>query len=232
MINFFSQNDEKPLFAIVAYRDHPPQETSYITKIHQLSDANKALAFVKSLEANGGGDTPEAVLQGLLDSVQKIKWRNMKTPEKTYKKLIIHVADAPPHGKEFHNGMVDDHWPKGCPSGISLNKLASNMNENLIFYHFCRLNTTTDVMCQKFKGSFNNFELIDLMVDVENLQEQKKEFEIYKADHNIQEYEGRQFEDMGAVEQNECLYEAKVTNVLSRNMKKKYNVFKYMFVIN
>ena len=221
MINYFSQNEEKPLFGIVAYRDHPPQETSYITKMHQLSNADNALAFVKALEAQGGGDTPEAVLQGLYDSVEKIKWRNINQQDKTYKKLVIHVADAPAHGKEFHNGSVDDHWPDGCPSGIKLDKLAKCYNDKVVFYHFCRLNTTTDVMHEKFKKAFNNFELIDLMVDAENIQEQKKEFEAYKAEHHIKEYDSMAFEKMDMQMQNECLYEAKVTNVLSRNMKKK-----------
>lgn len=220
MINYFSTNDEKPLFGIVAYRDHPPQENTYITKIHPLGDAESALIFVKGLEAQGGGDTPEAVLQGLYDSVTKIKWRNIAKTEKTYKKLVIHVADAPPHGKEFHGG-IDDKWPNGCPSGITLSQLSNKMNENVIYYHFCRLNTTTDIMCEKFKKGFNNFELIDLMVDQGNIEKQKCEFDEYVTVHDKKEYSGKNFMSMKANEQNECLYEAKVTNILSKNMKKK-----------
>ena len=219
MINSFSQNEEKPMFGIVAYRDHPPQESSYITHIHQLSNAEEALKFVKSLNAQGGGDTPEAVLQGLHDSVTKIKWRNMTVQDKTYKKLVIHVGDAPPHGKEYHNG--DDHWPKGCPSGIKLMGLAETMNKNVIYYHFCRLNTTTDTMCEKFKKNFNNFELIDLVVNQANIAEQKKEFESYVAACDVKEYIGKDLACMSMQEQNECLYEAKVTCAVFKNMKRK-----------
>ena len=222
MINTFSQQEEKPLFAVVAYKDHPPQDTTYITKIHPLGDAAKALSFVQSLNASGGGDTPEAVLQGLSDSVHKIKWRNIQDKDtgKTYKKLLIHVGDAPPHGKEFH-ANCDDHWPNGCPSKITLNALASAMNQNDVYYHFCRLNTSTDVMCEKFRKSFKHYEVIDLMVNAENLAEQKKEFAAYVAACDVKEYKDCEFEKMSSTVQNECLYEAKVTNCMFKNMKRK-----------
>lgn len=219
MINSFSQNEDKPMFGVVAYRDHPPQETSYITKIHNLGSAEDALSFVKQLDASGGGDGPEAVLQGLSDSVKQIKWRNMSIPDKTYKKLVIHVADAPPHGKEFHNDG-GDFWPNGCPSGIKLKDLADLMNKHVIFYHFCRLNTSTDKMCEKFKGSFNNFELIDLIVNAESMGEAKKEFESYVKACDVKEYEHKDFFSMSSSVQQECLYEAKVTNAVFKNQKK------------
>ncbi len=45
------------------------------------------------------GDYPEAALDGLHAAATQINWREAKhTPSLRY---IFHIADAPPHGKEF-----------------------------------------------------------------------------------------------------------------------------------
>jgi len=43
-------------FAIVSYRDHPPQESSYVTLIKDFTDAIDAIKYVNILIADGGGD--------------------------------------------------------------------------------------------------------------------------------------------------------------------------------
>ena len=45
-------------FAIVAYRDHPPQDHTYVTKIQDFTDNFEAIKYVKTLTAGGGGDFP------------------------------------------------------------------------------------------------------------------------------------------------------------------------------
>jgi hypothetical protein len=42
-------------FAVVAYRDHPPQDESYVTKVQDFSDELEAIEFLNTLDANGGG---------------------------------------------------------------------------------------------------------------------------------------------------------------------------------
>jgi hypothetical protein len=89
-------------FAVVTYRDHPPQDHTYVTQFKDFTDANECVAYVNKLNALGGGDEPEAVHDGLIDSCQKLNWVEMPgTPMLRY---IFHVADAPPHGKEFLTG--------------------------------------------------------------------------------------------------------------------------------
>lgn len=89
-------------FAVVTYRDHPPQDHTYVTQFKDFTDANECVAYVNKLNASGGGDEPEAVHDGLIDSCQKLNWVEMPgTPMLRY---IFHVADAPPHGKEFLTG--------------------------------------------------------------------------------------------------------------------------------
>lgn len=61
-------------FAIVSYRDHPPQESSYVTQHLDFTDQFSAINYVKTLSASGGGDEPEAVHDGLLVSAKKLNW--------------------------------------------------------------------------------------------------------------------------------------------------------------
>ncbi len=55
-------------FGFVAYRDHPPEDLTYVTKYYDLSESEEIYSFINSLQANGGGDVPEAVMDGLNDS--------------------------------------------------------------------------------------------------------------------------------------------------------------------
>lgn len=58
-------------------------------------------------QAYGGGDTPEAVADGLHEAL-KLSWRVEST------KICILIADAPPHGL----GASSDGFPNGCPIGL------------------------------------------------------------------------------------------------------------------
>lgn len=44
-----------------------------LLEISDFSDATKTIKFLENLDANGGGDPPEAVLDGM-DAVCKINW--------------------------------------------------------------------------------------------------------------------------------------------------------------
>lgn len=94
--------------AIVSYRDHPPEETSYASRVDLPFTDNVSLAssMVAALEAVGGGDDPEAVTDGLHDVV-RLDWR----PDAA--KAIVWFGDAPPHGVEPRG----DAFPGGCPCG-------------------------------------------------------------------------------------------------------------------
>lgn len=77
---------------LVAYRDHPPQDHTYVTKNFGFSsDIAKVHRDLSSLYASGGGDGPEAVTAGLAEALG-MDWRP------TASKMIVLIADAPPHG--------------------------------------------------------------------------------------------------------------------------------------
>jgi hypothetical protein len=94
---------------------------TYITMIKDLCTGDLIQTFITSLAASGGGDTPEAVLDGLYDSVYKINWRTGST------KYLFHIADAPPHGRIYSRG--DDGFPDGCPCRITIEKISDGLKE-------------------------------------------------------------------------------------------------------
>ncbi|WVQ84234.1 hypothetical protein IAT38_006386 [Cryptococcus sp. DSM 104549] len=94
--------------AIVNYRDHPPQDNSYVTKhIHFTSNIPEVQEYLKGLSASGGGDGPEAVTAGMAAALTQLQWRREAA------KMVVLVADAPPHGI----GESGDQIRGGDPDG-------------------------------------------------------------------------------------------------------------------
>jgi hypothetical protein len=94
--------------ALVEYRDHPPEDTSFVTRCHDFTKSSKTMkGWLSTCSATGGGDTPEAVADALHDLL-KLSWREDST------KICVCISDAPPHGL----GCTSDGFPEGCPNGI------------------------------------------------------------------------------------------------------------------
>lgn len=88
-----------------------------------MTDEANIISFINGVSAAGGGDGPEAVLDGLYDSIYKVGWR------KDSLRFIFHIADAPPHGKEYTGSVGGDGFPSGCPCLIKIEDLANAMKD-------------------------------------------------------------------------------------------------------
>lgn len=119
----------KTRFGFVGYRDHPPEDTSFVTRVKDFCSYKSLTAFIDRQTADGGGDYPEAVFDGLRDSVTKCSWEDHAKDETL--RYIIHICDAPPHGREYHKWTA---FPCGCPAGITLKQLGRLFFENNIRY--------------------------------------------------------------------------------------------------
>lgn len=94
--------------AVVEYRDHPPQNHTFVFRAHEFtSDLKAAQKAINTLRPDGGGDTPEAVYDGLVAACDRLTWREHS------QRLVVLVGDAPPHGWE----RGGDGFPNGCPCG-------------------------------------------------------------------------------------------------------------------
>jgi Mg-chelatase subunit ChlD len=77
---------------MIAYRD---QDDAYLTRVQGLTDDRyRILNFLETLEAGGGGDTPEAVFEAIRVAFKELEWR-----PNSYRALLV-VGDAPPHEKD------------------------------------------------------------------------------------------------------------------------------------
>jgi Ca-activated chloride channel family protein len=110
---------------IVSYRDHPPEDSTFASRVVPLTDDVEAIRKgVMRMEAAGGGDGPESVTDGLYDVV-RLDWRPRAA------RVVVWVGDAPPHGVEPYN----DGFPEGCPCGHHWFTQAENGREMGVVIH-------------------------------------------------------------------------------------------------
>lgn len=125
--------------AVVEYRDHPPQETTFVTRPHAFGDGGALQAALELLQPAGGGDAPEAVLDGLLTAAN-LQWR----PEADH--LCYLVGDAPPHGYL----AAGDAWPHGCPCRATPNGVVELLRGRGIQLHAIALHSAPELV-QSFR---------------------------------------------------------------------------------
>jgi hypothetical protein len=142
------------LFGFVAYRDHPPEDTSYVTQTFDLTNYSGIMSFVNSLSAGGGGDFPEAVMDGLFDSINKMSWRENSN------RYIFHILDAPPHGTKYYSGAT--RWPSGCPCGITIEMIGRKLKDNKIKYKLLKIGSDLNIMESIFRSQIPDMETSDL----------------------------------------------------------------------
>jgi hypothetical protein len=93
--------------AVVEYRDHPPQDHTFVTRTRGLApDLGAAQKVIDRLHPDGGGDGPEAVYDGVAAACD-LAWRPYA------RRLAVLIGDAPPHGC----GGAGDGFREGCPCG-------------------------------------------------------------------------------------------------------------------
>jgi len=104
-------------FALIAYRDHPPQDHTFVTKTFKFTNEKSQMQkYLDSCAASGGGDGPEAVTAALF-AAEHLDWRPNAA------KVTILIADAPPHGL----GESGDGFPNGDPDGLDPLEIARSM---------------------------------------------------------------------------------------------------------
>ncbi|KAL4484491.1 hypothetical protein ABPG74_019668 [Tetrahymena malaccensis] len=176
-------------YSIVSYRDHPPEDDTYVYQIDsQLTDKVTILKVLSSMSANGGGDDPEAVMDGLFRTITEINWRENS------QKFIFHICDSPPHGKQFGTESKNPAWTeKGCPCGVNEYNIALLLNQKKIFYYLVKTNSTLNMMEDIFQRLFGPFfkQTIHLeeerKLDVEIVTTLSKEINLSNEFYHVQD---------------------------------------------
>jgi hypothetical protein len=100
---------------LVAYRD---KGDVYVTKVTDLNeDLDKIYTTLLSFRAEGGGDTPENVRQGLHDALTRISW----SKERQTLRIMFLVGDAPPHLDYTDVPTVEELCLSAVKAGIIIN---------------------------------------------------------------------------------------------------------------
>jgi hypothetical protein len=100
---------------LVAYRD---KGDVYVTKVTDLNeDLDKIYGELLAFRAEGGGDTPENVRQGLHDALTKIAW----SKDRTTLRILFLVGDAPPHFDYQDVPKLEDICLSAVKAGIIIN---------------------------------------------------------------------------------------------------------------
>jgi von Willebrand factor type A domain. len=76
------------------YRDHPSQGDSFVTVTFDLMNIDEIQNKIDLITVGGGGDTPEAVLDGIIEGVNSMSWREGS------RRIAFLIGDAPPHGMD------------------------------------------------------------------------------------------------------------------------------------
>ena len=114
-VKLAKDNDLDIRFGVVAYRDHPPQDSTFVTtKSDGFGDVSRLQDALRRLHAGGGGDRPEAVWDGV-SVASWFDWREGAD------RTIYLIGDSPPHG--LAGNQHEDFWPKGCPCGLTADEL-------------------------------------------------------------------------------------------------------------
>ena len=137
----------------IAYRDHC--DTKVLETLDLTSDFEEVYKFIGNLQANGGGDFPEAVVDGLNYATNQISWRSEESL-----RLLIQILDATPHGKEF--GGRNDKYPQGCPCKLDYKMLLKKLSLHKVQYLILKVTPEVSEMIRIFKTLHDDCEEIDI----------------------------------------------------------------------
>ena len=128
---------------LVEYRDHPPQDRSFVTRVYPLTAKLQQMQHnINQLQADGGGDFPEAVYDGIQDAAQKIKWRPNSC------RFILLVGDAPPHGFQTDRSFDGYTHTESAryPNGLTVQSVTATAEEQRVtVYALCMGNQQSTV---------------------------------------------------------------------------------------
>lgn len=121
--------------ALVAYNDF--DETGCLPQpivVPFTTDVSSVTNTLAEIHAFGGEDCAEDVAGGM-HAILSLNWK--------YEAIwhLVHLADAPPHGRTFHEPWVSDNFPNGDPYGRNLEHMLASLD---VHYTFFRITENTD----------------------------------------------------------------------------------------
>jgi len=135
-IDAFNESDIDVEQSVIVYRDHKPQDMTFVAKGHPFGTSRDRLVeLLHKTTATGGGDGPEAV-GAALQFALSLDWGSPNAEagadgadatgaaddaegDDVWRVAFL-IADAPPHGVDL---TVDDGFPNGTPANFEVDTL-------------------------------------------------------------------------------------------------------------
>lgn len=146
--------------ALVAYNDFDDCGASTDPVVVPFTtDVSKITLALSTIHAFGGEDCAEDVAGGMR-AILDLDW------DHTAIWHLVHLADAPPHGRTFHEPWISDHYPNGDPYGRDLEPMLASLD---VHYTFFRITGNTDVFIKILD------EYMGTLLTVVDLKEQEQD---------------------------------------------------------
>ena len=134
-------------FSYQGYRDFADLKDG--EKYYTIDFETDMDTFKKKLEgivAKGGGDDAEDVAGGIFAGLN-MSWRSNA-------RYAVLIADAPGHGKQYHEDDVEDDYKNGDPNGHGLEDLMRDYAKKNINLCLTRIDDYTDIMYKKMRDAY------------------------------------------------------------------------------
>jgi hypothetical protein len=141
--------------ALVGYRDYGDIQRFHVVDFTEPENVMRELHLIR---ADGGDDEAEDVVGGLM-RVLRLSWDGADV------QMVVHIADAPAHGLQYHSPNVSDRFPEGDPSEWDPAEFINRMSVGGMHYTFVKITTATDTMLDVFYNAWTKrgtFRVIDL----------------------------------------------------------------------
>jgi hypothetical protein len=141
--------DLKLRVACICYRD--VSDSPRFERLDFTEDIGAFSTFLAGVAAVGGADTAEDIAGALvLASGLPLPWQSAT-------RLVFHIADAPCHGKKFHDlaGDCNDKFPGGDPFGLCPVKLLQTLREMGVDFVFGHITPHTEKMIKVFNADIH-----------------------------------------------------------------------------
>jgi hypothetical protein len=135
--------------SFVGYRDY--DETPQYEVLKFTQNTKVFSKFLDSISAVGGGDVAEDIFTGL-DQCSKLDWSGDL-------RIAMLIADAPCHGREFHDmgHGADSYYLKPHKYGFTTEKLFNELKmKQVLKFYMLRIFPSTQKMERKFKKIFDD----------------------------------------------------------------------------
>ena len=119
-------------FALVSYRDFGDAFVTHA--VNFTDDVDAFQQVVDGLQANGGGDFPEALNEALHEGMRRLEWRQEATL-----RLAFVVADAPAHHYEQAPYTYDRALLDAATMGVKIFPMASGGSDGIAELQFRQL---------------------------------------------------------------------------------------------